>query len=650
MAPPVSKALLSVKNIVHSYGSQPVLDDISLTIHEGERIGLIGRNGCGKSTLLGIMTGRLTPDRGEVVRRQNIRVALMEQQCAFEPALRVGEVMQAAIDEITAMQQRYAELNSEMGTVDHESPRYLQMHDELEEVQHQLDASGGWHIDTEIKRISQALNLVEPDRVMGSLSGGELRRVDLALKLIRHPDVLLLDEPTNHIDTRSVEWIESFLERYEGSCVLVTHDRYFLDRVTNRIVELDFNKVYSFPGNYERFLEFKCQVEDSNARTEKNRLDMIRREWSWYKRGPKARTGKQKARMDRIEDMVDQGPPPAHREFCFEIPEPERLGKTILECRKLQFSYGDKPLIAPFNFIMKADMRVGIIGPNGCGKSTLIQLLMSHMPPTKGHLIVGDSTHFLYVGQTHDDIDPEKSPLAYVTGTGGDYHESGKRRIYIPAYLEKFLFDKSALRMPMGQLSGGERNRIALTKHLLRGGNFLVLDEPTNDLDLYTLRILEETLSSFTGCALIVSHDRYFLNRICTHMLVFEEGGHIVEVNGNYDDYQLYVSRRAEQRAADAAASPATGKKPSASPGQASVRKLSYQEKQELAAMEATILSAEERVASLEKALQAPGFYDRGHEKVTAALAALQAAKESATALYARWEWLEAAARGEITE
>jgi len=639
----VGKALLSVQNIVKGYGAQPVLDRISLTIHEGDRIGFIGRNGSGKSTLMRILSGQDTPEEGLVTRTQGLRVALLSQQCMLDRDLRVEVALDQAAAESRKLLDDYHAVMERMAHIAHDSPDYDRLHEHAADLQHAIDVADAWNLPQLIKRVSVALDLPEPERVLGSLSGGELRRVDLATKLIQHPDVLMLDEPTNHIDTRSVEWIEQFLQSYTGSCVLVTHDRFFLDRAVNRIVELEFNKIYSFPGNYSKFLEYKAVLETSIAQAEDNRLSFLRRELDWVRRGPKARGTKAKARMDRYQETVDQGPPQKHREFMFEIPEPGPLGKTVLEARDVYGGYDGHDLIQGFNLVMQKGMRIGILGPNGAGKSTLLRLLLGKQEPRKGKIIVGELTQFLYVPQTHEDVPPEQTIIQFVSN-GMNHWEVNKRRISVPGYLERFLFDRAALYSPMGNLSGGERNRLVMAKQLLRGGNFLVLDEPTNDLDLYTLRVLEETIEAFQGCCLIVSHDRYFLNRVCTHMLIFEEDGKIVQIAGNYDDYVLYVERREEDRraaSADVRATPKEPVKPIPVVPVAAGRKLTYSEKRELEGMEAAILAAEDHVRALEEGLAAPGFYEQPHAAVQAAIGELNAAKSLVASLYARWEELE---------
>ena len=636
--PSLGKALLGVQNIEKSFGAQSVLKDVSLTIHDGDRIGLIGVNGCGKSTLMRIMAGIETPDNGLVTRSQDLRVAMLEQQCPLDHTHTVGEALAIACDELRGLRREYESLAQRLAEEDPSTPGHRDAQARFEHLQHEMELTDAWNLDHHMKRVSVALNLPPEDRKLDSLSGGELRRVDLAVRLIQRPDILLLDEPTNQIDTKSVEWIEQFLSTYEGSCILVTHDRYFLDRVVNRIVEIEFNRLYSYPGKYGEFLDYKTRVKESEMRAETRRQAILRRELAWLKRGAKARTSKQQARIDRFYELDEQGPPLQHKDISFAIPETRRLGKIILEAHQLTFGYGDTTLVKDFSMLMQKDMRVGIVGPNGCGKTTLLRLLMNQQAPQKGELILGDNTEFLYVDQIHEEIDPEQSILKHVTN-GSQFWDVGARRIFVPAYLEQFLFDIDSVRMPIKNLSGGERNRIDLAKKLLRGGNFLVLDEPTNDLDLQTLRVLEEAILDFPGCALIVSHDRYFLNRLCTHMLIFEGNGQIVQIAGNYDDYVIYKEKIAAEQKAHEATRP---KKEKSKAKQGVKRRLTWHEKKELEGMEECIVVLEAEVAALEAEVNKPEFYQQDHTTIQACLGRLEAKKTEMDHLYTRWEELDA--------
>ncbi|MFP6595857.1 MAG: ABC-F family ATP-binding cassette domain-containing protein, partial [Candidatus Hydrogenedentota bacterium] len=352
-----TQAILSAQNITKSYGSQPVLSDLSLTIHEGERVGLIGRNGTGKSTLMRILAGLDDPDEGIVTRKQGLQIGMLSQKCTLDLDLTIGDVIAQACAftlELLAEHERLAEAlgDTNLSTAEHDK-----LQEAFETIHHTLEVHEAWNLQQSIDRISNALGVLESDRVLNTLSGGELRRVELAATLVAHPDVLLLDEPTNHIDTASVEWIETFLSGYKGTCLIITHDRYFLDLVVNRIVEIEFSHLYSFPGNYEQFLEYKTQIQITAERTEQSRQNILRRELEWLRRGPKARTTKQKARINRYDELEAQGGPNMHREFSFEIPTPPRLGKQILNADHLSFAYEkDKPLFRDFSMIMQKHM------------------------------------------------------------------------------------------------------------------------------------------------------------------------------------------------------------------------------------------------------------------------------------------------------
>ena len=627
---------LGVQDVSKSYGSQRVFENICLTIHEGDRIGLIGRNGSGKSTLLKILFGQESPDQGLVTRRQGIRVALLHQEPPVAGHETVGDVFTSATAEVHRLLHAHHNLAVQIST---ESPgsRRNKLAAEYEQVQHALRVHEGWNIDAEVRRLMTVLNVPSRERRLDTLSGGELRRLQLAATIASSPDVLLLDEPTNHIDAESAQWIEDFLTAYPGSCVLVTHDRYFLGRVVNRIVELDQRQVLSIEGNYEAFLERKAQLEEHAARTEANRQAAIRRELVWLRRGAKARTTKQKARIKRFEELDSWDAFKPQEPLSFEILSPNRLGKRILEAEGLSLSLGGRMLFRDFSIIMQKDMRVGVIGPNGCGKTSLLRVLMGQIEPGEGKLFIGDATEFLYVDQNHEEVNPTSTVLKFISNGVRDVEING-RRLHIPAYLERFLFDRSVMNMEMQYLSGGEKNRLDLAKKLMAGGNFIVLDEPTNDMDLSTLRVLEEMVLAFQGCALVVSHDRYFLNRVCTHIVAFEDGPITVTVAGNYDDYMRYRKGTAEAALREISASDQPRRKPRET---TTPRRLTWREKRELETIEETILKAEDEVSRLQREVNAPSFYKRPNQEVQKVLAELEAAEKRTHGLYDRWSELE---------
>ena len=632
-----AKAILSVQEVAKGFGGQPVLQGVSLTLHEGDRVGLMGRNGVGKSTLLRIMAGAEIPDDGLVTRSQWLRVALLDQQCRLDLQKTVGGVLEEAAADARAMLDAYHRSTELLAASGPGTPEHRRLQAQCAQLHHRLDLAGAWNLAQELKRAAAVLQLPPDDRPLDTLSGGELRRVDLAATLVRHPDVLLLDEPTNQIDTSSVEWLEGFLGSFPGTCVLVTHDRYFLDRVVTRIVELESGRLRSFPGNYTRFLEYKSDLVEHDVRAEANRQGFLRRELAWLRRGPKARTSKDKKRIQRYRQVEARETSALDKEMMFEIPAPKRLGKRILEAHALTHGYGDKVLFRDFSFLMLKHMRVGVIGPNGCGKTTLLRLLMGLEQPDAGEVVVGDKTQFLYVDQTNEEVNLNHTILEHVSG-GARYFPIGERKLYVPTYLERFLFDRNSCLMPMKNLSGGELNRIVLAKKLLRGGNLLVLDEPTNDLDLATLRVLEEAINAFEGCALIVSHDRYFINRVCTDLIVFQGDAQPLALAGNYDDYLAYKRRVAETAEAKTGRTrkPARKQRETHRP-----RSLTYKEKEELAHIEGDIEAAEADLRSLETRAASPDFYRQNAEAIRLALAELAQAKDKVDALFARWDELE---------
>ena len=614
--------ILSAIDLEVRYNNEAFLKKLNLTISEGEHVALVGRNGAGKSTLLRLLAGMDEPDDGEVTRRKGLRVGLLPQEFDLDDSLTIRENVLSGATEVQSLLAEY-------DRIDHSSPQAIA----LAETIHKAD---GWNLETRAIAIMDALNVPDADRMPDTLSGGEKRRAALSRALVGNPDVLILDEPTNHLDTTTIEWLETFLSRFNGTLLLVTHDRYFLDRVSNRILELSHGNVYSYQGNYTEFLLHKAEREAEARVHEQKRLSFIRRELDWVHRGPKARSTKSKGRLDRFWDAADQSPLAVEGEIELLIPTPPLLSKRVVDLKNVSFSYGDATLINGLSMELEAGNRIGILGPNGCGKTSLLRLILEELAPTSGNVVIGEQTRFNYIDQNRETLTPTNS-LAEEIGEGNDFVMVGNTKMNIWSYLKRFLFEKDRIRVQVSELSGGERNRLLLAKQLKRGGNVLLLDEPTNDLDLPSLRILEESLVSFPGCVLVVSHDRYFLNRVCTHMIGFEGEGKVVLHEGNYDYY--VERRRLREQAADDAPKATVKERQKAAPKS---RRFSYKEKQELAGMEERILKIEGRAEEIEAKFSEPDFYEKHGDQSLGLQQELEEARAEAARLYERWEELEA--------
>jgi ATP-binding cassette subfamily F protein uup len=614
-------SILAANAVTVRYNDRVVLDALTLAIDERDRVGMVGRNGSGKSTFLRILAGLVQPDSGEITRRRDLMIGYLPQEFSLDPNLNVEQNIRAGARYILDLIHEFENLSAE-------SPRH---HD----IEHEIQAHDGWQIDTRIAIAMEKLNCPAPSRDIASLSGGEQRRVALCRAIISQPDLLILDEPTNHLDTESIEWLGDFLEDYRGAFLLVTHDRYFLDRVTSTIVELADGRAYSYTGNYTDYLLAKAERESAAEVSEHKRQMFLRREIEWVRRGPKAQTTKSKARWDRYFEVANQQAVVIDKDVDLVIPPPPPLANRIVDLTNIGAVLGGKRLFSALTHNFAAGQRLGIFGHNGLGKTTLLKIIQGQLEPTEGTVKIGQLTKFNYVDQGRVQLNENKTVLDEISD-GSEFVIFGEDRLSLRAYLKRFLFTDDRITTLVKHLSGGERSRLLLARILKNGGNFLILDEPTNDLDLPTLRVLEEALIAFPGVIVVVSHDRYFLNRVCTAIMAFEGNGRVAYSEGNYD---YYLEKRARWQALSPVASREQPK--SASQKSAKFRKLTFKEQKELEGMEAAIQQAEQKMAALEALFLEADFHRKHGHRMPEIQADLAAAKQNVASLYARWEELE---------
>ena len=619
--------LWAAEELSLAIGRQTLYDNAEFFINAGERVGLIGRNGSGKSTLLRLITGEELPGSGNLTRARNLRVAVLPQDFEIDNGRSIADNVRDGL-------AWFLELQKKFETVSVNSPEHA-------EIDHLLMLHDGWNLDTKVEQVLAKRGLSDPQRPCDKLSGGEKRRVALARAIISEPDLLLLDEPTNHLDVAAVEWIEKFLAEYRGSCLFVTHDRYFLDRIATRIVELSHGKLYSYQGSYSDFLAAKAERELNEDILDAKRRSFLRREVEWVRRSPKARLKRNLGRMKRYDEIAAQSGPVRDSDMELLIPTAYRLGNKTVDLKGVEQKFGDRVIIDHLDFEFEPRSRIGIVGPNGVGKSTLLKIITQQMQPTKGEVSIASTVEFNYIDQSRVALDPEKS-VADEISEGVETIQLGAEKISVWGYLKRFLFEDERINTKVKYLSGGEKARLTLAKILKQGGNFLILDEPTNDLDLSSLRLLEEALATYLGCVIVVSHDRYFLNRVCTGILAFEAGGKVVYNPGDYDYY--LEKRREREAAALAAAEPARPAKPQSSappPAPKERRKLSYKEQRELDGMEEAIAAAEEKVSEIETCFSDPDFFAKYGSRAAELQRQLDDAKAECARLYERWDELE---------
>jgi ATP-binding cassette ChvD family protein len=531
----------TLQDLTKQHGAKTILEDVNLSFFFGARIGVIGGNGSGKSSLMRIMAGLDQEFMGDCIIAKNTRLGYLEQEPQLSPGKTVQEVVMEGVEHQQAKLDRYDEI-WELLSDDPSDEEANKLNNEVARLQEEIDATNLWELDRQVEMAMDALRLPEGTQPVDHLSGGEKRRVAICRLLLQNPDVLLLDEPTNHLDAESVGWLETYLKQFEGTLIVVTHDRYFLSNVTNWILELDRGHAYPYKGNYEAWLEQKQTAAEQTQKMNASRRKLLKQELEWVRMNASSRLTKNKARLKRYDELAGQEFDAAEENLSIQIPVSTRLGTKVVEAHTLAKAFDDRLLFDNVNFSLPPGGIVGIIGGNGAGKTTLFKMITGQEAPTHGRLELGESVDIAYVDQLRDDLNPNATIWEEISG-GEETLTVGKREMNSRAYCARFNFKGSEQQQKVGVLSGGERNRVHLAKLLRRGGNLLLLDEPTNDLDVGTLRSLEEGLINFGGCAVVISHDRWFLDRVATHILAFE-GDEVIWFEGNYESYKEHMRKQ----------------------------------------------------------------------------------------------------------
>lgn len=627
--------IITLENISKTYSEKVLLKDVSLGINEGDKIGLIGINGAGKSTLLKIVGGKEEFFDGTITKGKNVRIEFLEQDPNFHNDVTVIEQIFKGNTKEMHILREYEDLLNKIESSQNED--FEKLNNRLIKIQEEIDALNLWELESEAKTILTKLGIRNFNEKVGNLSGGQKKRIALACALITPCDLLILDEPTNHLDSDSIEWLEEFLNNRKGALLMITHDRYFLDRVTNRIIELDRGSLYSYPGNYTSFLEKKMERLETESVQEEKRNALIRNELKWVRRGAKARTTKQKARLQRFDELVNTETIKRQEDIEFSFVG-TRLGKKVVELYDISKSFNDKNIIKDFSYIFLRTDRVGIVGHNGAGKTTLVNILRGKLKEDAGRIEIGDTVKIGCFAQDNTNMDPKMRVIDYVK-EGGEYIpvEDGTK-ITASTMCERFLFDGNMQYTPIEKLSGGERRRLHLLRVLMESPNFLILDEPTNDLDIETLKILEDFLDKFIGVVVVVSHDRYFLDRICNKIFSYEGNGYIKGYNGNYSDFLILKEiEGVEKSIPESEIKEKNKNKGIKEKSRENKPKFTFKEQKEFETIDDDIAKLEEKIQSLEDemAINASNY---------GKLNELMKEKEETQAMldekYERWEYL----------
>ncbi len=629
-------SIVAAHSLQKGYGNHVVLRSAELIIEPGERVGVVGLNGAGKSTLGKLLAGVEQPDGGNIARRRGARIEYLEQVPRFDAALTAEQVVSRGLTAWNEAVARHAAASAALGAATSDDAKLLE---EQAAAAEEVERLGGWDQSHRIRAVLQHLGVRRPEALVSEMSGGEQRRVALARLLVARPDLAILDEPTNHLDAETIEWLEQHLvDEFPGAVLLITHDRYLLDNVAQRTVEVADGEAFSYDGGYERYLEQKAERQAHAARTEQNRQNFLRRELEWLRRMPKARTTKQQARIDRAHEALKAPKPKQEQKVTLEL-DVSRAGKTLLELRDVSVTLAGRELVQKLSLFVVQGERIGIVGPNGAGKTTLLRAVLGQLAPSSGSITVGKNTKIAYFDQKRSGLDDAKSIWDNVTGDQSRI-ELGGEVIDPRSYLERFAFDSHKQRQPVGSLSGGERARVALARLLRQSANLVLFDEPTNDLDVATLGAVEGMLLDFGVTALIVTHDRYFLDRVASSILAFEGDGRVVHYPGNYDTFRRLRAEAREARKAEEKAAPAVAPKAASARPSANRKKLSNNEEKELLGLPDAIDRAEQLIAELTAKLGDPATYAGGVD-VPALNRELAAARDEAERLTARWEELE---------